>query len=1112
MWAWLLMITMLAGLGSSSQLRSPSGGIGVSSEEGTIFQNYLNQLQSSTRNLAQYEADYRKKQAFALITEEKHKNHLRSTKRATRGATADATTSSVTGVATSDATSAAAGGAFSNAAGSTGGSMGSIDGTNSALDRVKIPSTPNVKEISKPVRTTSGLIIDGATHWQLRSSLVNARQMMAFQQDRNSELQAKATRQCQESRKTLEVEYKIIRQRIEISKENKMKTERELVSLTSLVGEAENELERAKTEREGARVNHTRWLNQAEKELVRTKSAFRAQINSLQSLSTVVEKLELPARTLTYLAESRSVVTAAAVNGTTQHLAVLALPSVKELTTEWNINERKAKGVRLVIRIQKNLRRTLKLLRGEMETMEREILEKRRNFELLLEELSEETMAKRTYVATMARQLNLTHTSAEHSLLVLQGGQEKKKLLINELKKIQLQCHENESKHDRLRFKLLKQQDEIDQLDALMKHQSADIMVAAPVKNVAIHKTTIKKTVVVAGLPLHVQERHKNVDITPRNIERVHGSIMSTEKEREERERQVNEEHYKQQHRGDLNFEPVQEAPLEERDVVKKGKKEEMKPIVFTECFYGIDGTDWESNEKDNNFVLQNFLVKWIGIDASHVLLATSPSTAACTPPPAPATASQADASSLLETQKMFRGSSREETIKSVAIVVTMEVPENQRATIQKDMNVVKTMVDHDDAADINAAMSSMIREFGAKSFSAVLGVVEKLEAATGAAETGAAATGAAETGAAATGAAETGAADTRSETGVAQTGASGGQLMGATGATGATGAEVGATGATGSSTGMETGLPTEMTGFSTGETGIGATAGPEPLCVCPAWLHSDSLMSLSQESGWSGPACETVACEMATTCGRKDSGQLSCLIKLCSKVAKTLGTDENKFCLQVETAVAGAGISTKTAPGMKKGSALLDVGDEGGNWTTLSTNFKPTQEERQAKQDTQTKEMVDNLVHYMNVHGGDTKTSVEAPVGEVEEDVEDNSFMEIGAQNWTTYSTSFKPAKEERQAKQDTKTKEMVDNLVHYMNVHGGDTKTSVEASVGEVEEDVEDNSFMEVGAENSTTYSTNFKPTQEERQAKQDDVTKQDVQNLVILMNHSKKGSLRA
>ena len=57
-----------------------------------------------------------------------------------------------------------------------------------------------------------------------------------------------------------------------------------------------------------------------------------------------------------------------------------------------------------------------------------------------------------------------------------------------------------------------------------------------------------------------------------------------------------------------------------------------------------------------------------------------------------------------------------------------------------------------------------------------------------------------------------------------------------------------------------------------------------------------------------------------------------------------------------------------------------------------------------------------------------------------------------------------------------------------------------------------MEDNSFMEVGAENSTTYSTNFKPTQEERQAKQDDVTKQDVQNLVILMNHSKKGSLRA
>ena len=165
------------------------------------------------------------------------------------------------------------------------------------------------------------------------------------------------------------------------------------------------------------------------------------------------------------------------------------------------------------------------------------------------------------------------------------------------------------------------------------------------------------------------------------------------------------------------------------------------------------------------------------------------------------------------------------------------------------------------------------------------------------------------------------------------------------------------------------------------------------------------------------------------------------------------MGTDENKFCLQVETAVAGAGISTETAPGMKKGLALLDVGDEGGNWTTLSTNFKPTQEERQAKQDTETKEMVDNLVNLA-------------------------SFVEIGAKNWTTYSTNFKPTKEERQAKQDSKTKEMVDNLVNLAN-------------------------FMEVGAENSTTYSTNFKPTEEERQAKQDAVTKQDVQNLVTLMN---------
>jgi len=44
-----------------------------------------------------------------------------------------------------------------------------------------------------------------------------------------------------------------------------------------------------------------------------------------------------------------------------------------------------------------------------------------------------------------------------------------------------------------------------------------------------------------------------------------------------------------------------------------------------------------------------------------------------------------------------------------------------------------------------------------------------------------------------------------------------------------------------------------------------------------------------------------------------------------------------------------------------------LDV--DGGNvsWTTYSTNFKPTQETRQAKQDLNKKKQVDNLVKYMN-------------------------------------------------------------------------------------------------------------------------------------------------
>jgi hypothetical protein len=47
--------------------------------------------------------------------------------------------------------------------------------------------------------------------------------------------------------------------------------------------------------------------------------------------------------------------------------------------------------------------------------------------------------------------------------------------------------------------------------------------------------------------------------------------------------------------------------------------------------------------------------------------------------------------------------------------------------------------------------------------------------------------------------------------------------------------------------------------------------------------------------------------------------------------------------------------------------SSLLDVYGGNVSWTTYSTNFKPTQETRQAKQDLNKKNQVDNLVKYMN-------------------------------------------------------------------------------------------------------------------------------------------------
>ena len=187
--------------------------------------------------------------------------------------------------------------------------------------------------------------------------------------------------------------------------------------------------------------------------------------------------------------------------------------------------------------------------------------------------------------------------------------------------------------------------------------------------------------------------------------------------------------------------------------------------------------------------------------------------------------------------------------------------------------------------------------------------------------------------------------------------------------------------------------------------------------------------------------------------------------------------------------------------PVVPEENLLLDVGV--GNWTTYSTNFKPTTKERQAKQDDGTAKDVMNLVKYMNVG----KTDPIDPVVPKET----TSFLDLG--NWTTYSTSFKPSQEERQAKQDASTTKDVMNLVKYMNVGNVDPNDPVapeendtegsEGSEGSEVATEEEEMFVDLGIGNSTTYSTNFKPTQEERQAKQDATTKNHVSNLIKLMN---------
>jgi|TARA_B110000208_G_C11582425_1_gene363045 hypothetical protein len=125
-----------------------------------------------------------------------------------------------------------------------------------------------------------------------------------------------------------------------------------------------------------------------------------------------------------------------------------------------------------------------------------------------------------------------------------------------------------------------------------------------------------------------------------------------------------------------------------------------------------------------------------------------------------------------------------------------------------------------------------------------------------------------------------------------------------------------------------------------------------------------------------------------------------------------------------------------------------LDVSDDG-NWTTYSTNFKPTPEERQTKQDATTKKHVLNLVKYMNLANADPNDPV-VPMEEDEDDEKEKALATeetaaptsllldlaaSGSGNWTTYSTTFKPTPEERQAKQDATAKQHVSNLIKLMS-----------------------------------------------------------------------------
>jgi hypothetical protein len=171
-----------------------------------------------------------------------------------------------------------------------------------------------------------------------------------------------------------------------------------------------------------------------------------------------------------------------------------------------------------------------------------------------------------------------------------------------------------------------------------------------------------------------------------------------------------------------------------EHEQEKQDQQSNMTEIDMTICFFGLTAKKWKLNDKDNDFLLKTFIIKWIGIDPTKMTmqLVNDKSSSSCAA--APVSTPIVEEASLLEVRSQekihalrnglgnrLRRSSRLrirqepsiQSIESMGFRVTMKVPTDRKEDIASVEKAVHKLEKNEQGSEIIIAMNDMLHELG---------------------------------------------------------------------------------------------------------------------------------------------------------------------------------------------------------------------------------------------------------------------------------------------------------------------------------------------------------------------------------------------------------------